>query len=360
MEEFLRNTFYDPANPAGYSSVKKLRQAAVDAGYADASWNKVREWLKKQEVYTLYKHNPSQQKRLKTPFISLNYQWEMDTFNMVRMSEGNDGYKHVLLCIDTFSKYLYAYPLKSLKSTEVAARVQELFDSGRKPTFAVRSDKGSEFKLHFSALLKKYGLKQFFAESEMKSGVVERAVKTVKSRLMKYLYEKQTERWVDVLPQLIEAYNHSIHSVTGMRPADVTEKNEHEILLRVGLKYPRVNCLKKRKVKPRFKVGDVVRITYQKTKFSREYDEKYTHELFKIKSVRVKENIPLYKLNDWRGDAIKGNFYQHELAKAAEPDSYKIEKVLKTKTVKGKKKYLVKFVGWSNKFNEWVDSVDKL
>ena len=62
---------------------------------------------------------------------------------------------------------------------------------------------------------------------------------------------------------------------------------------------------------------------------------------------------------DEKGEVIKGGFYENELQKSNTKDNvYLVEKILQTKTVKGKKKHLVKFIGYSDKFNEWLDDKD--
>ena len=81
-------------------------------------------------------------------------------------------------------------------------------------------------------------------------------------------------------------------------------------------------------------------------------------ELFKIKAVN--ETVPVtYELEDLKGEAIKGGFYQPELQKVEKKDDvYKIEKILQTKTVRGKKKHLVKWLGYDDSFNSWIDDKD--
>ena len=53
----------------------------------------------------------------------------------------------------------------------------------------------------------------------------------------------------------------------------------------------------------------------------------------------------MYQLEDLLNEKIEGKFYEPELQKTNLKDYAKVEKVLKTKTVNGKKKYYVKFDG---------------
>ena len=67
------------------------------------------------------------------------------------------------------------------------------------------------------------------------------------------------------------------------------------------------------------------------------------------------QGVPLYKLKDYGGEEIKGSFYEQELQKVdVDPDqAFKIEKILKRRTRKGKKEVLVKWLRWPDKFNSW-------
>ena len=62
---------------------------------------------------------------------------------------------------------------------------------------------------------------------------------------------------------------------------------------------------------------------------------------------------PTYKIADLNGKEIKGSFYEPELKKTSQ-ELFRIEKVIK----RGKKKSLVKWKGYSDDFNSWVDNKD--
>jgi hypothetical protein len=60
-----------------------------------------------------------------------------------------------------------------------------------------------------------------------------------------------------------------------------------------------------------------------------------------------------YKIKDLNGEEIKGTFYEQEMQKSTQ-DTFRIERVLKTKG----DKLFVKWMGYSEKFNSWVDKKD--
>ena len=67
---------------------------------------------------------------------------------------------------------------------------------------------------------------------------------------------------------------------------------------------------------------------------------------------KVKNIVPwTYIINDLNGEEITGTFYEKELLKTNQ-EEFRIEKVIKRK---GDKMY-VKWKGYDNSFNSWIDS----
>ena len=64
----------------------------------------------------------------------------------------------------------------------------------------------------------------------------------------------------------------------------------------------------------------------------------------------------MFKLVDLMSSEVPGVYYREELTQAPEPDYKKdffhVEKVLKSKKVKGELFYLVKYAYYPNKFNQ--------
>ena len=107
--------------------------------------------------------------------------------------------------------------------------------------------------------------------------------------------------------------------------------------------------------KPKFKVGDQVRISkYKRNIFDKGYAPNWTEELFTIDKIQY-TNPSTYKIKDLIGEEIQGSFYEPGLLKAKQ-DVFRIEKVIR-KDYK-KKQALVKWKGYSDEFNTWVPFKD--
>ena len=103
---------------------------------------------------------------------------------------------------------------------------------------------------------------------------------------------------------------------------------------------------------PNFKVGDHVRISKYKNIFAKGYTPNWSEEIFVIKG--IKNTVPwTYVINDLNGEEIIGTFYEKELQKTNQ-EEFRIEKVIKKK---GNKLY-VKWKGYDNSFNSWIDKKD--
>ena len=103
---------------------------------------------------------------------------------------------------------------------------------------------------------------------------------------------------------------------------------------------------------PKFKVGDYVRTSKYKNVFAKGYMPNCSEEVFVIK--QVKSTVPwTYVINDLSEEEIIGTFYEKELQKTNQ-EEFRIEKVIRRK---GNKLY-VKWKGYDNSFNSWIDKKD--
>ena len=57
-----------------------------------------------------------------------------------------------------------------------------------------------------------------------------------------------------------------------------------------------------------FNIGDWVRINFLKRTFKREYDEKWSREIFKVTDLDYEQEKPVYTLADYDGERLEGRF----------------------------------------------------
>ena len=82
--------------------------------------------------------------------------------------------------------------------------------------------------------------------------------------------------------------------------------------------------------------------------------QNYTTKLFTISKV-LNTSPVTYKIKDWNDEEIEGIFYEPELVKYDKQDEqYEVEKILKTRTMNGKKELFVKWRSYGPEFNSLI------
>ena len=186
--------------------------------------------------------------------------------------------------------------------------------------------------------------------NETKASIVERLIRTFKTKMWRYFTAKKTLRYIDMLSDLVYAYNHTVHRSIKTKPTLVSHENE-DMIWQVLYGEDIVDVWS---INYKFKIGDQVRISKIKRKFEKGYLPNFSKEIFTV-SKTLPRRPPVYKIKDYDGEELQGTFYEKELQRIIKHnDTYEIEKILK-KRGKGKNvKYLVKWLGYRNKFNSWV------
>jgi len=154
----------------------------------------------------------------------------------------------------------------------------------------VRTDKGKEFlNTQFQTLLKHEGIEfQVCRNPDVKCAVVERVNRTLRDKLHRYFTYKNTYHYLDVLPKFIKGYNASVHWSTGMAPADVRDTD----VLTIWKKKRGKAAQTRRLSKPKFRVGQHVRISKEKMEFAKGGEQNYSTEIFKIRKVVYRTPAP--------------------------------------------------------------------
>ena len=101
----------------------------------------------------------------------------------------------------------------------------------------------------------------------------------------------------DVLDDIVEKYNNTVHRTIKIKPIDVTDDSYAEYNDEVNKK------------DPKFKAGDHVRISKYKKNFAKGYTPNWSEEVFVIS--KIKNTVPwAYVCNDFSGEEITGSFYE--------------------------------------------------
>ena len=360
----LKEIFSSPQEPGSFSGIGKLQQALKDKGVR-LSQKQIKSWLAEQDTYTALRETKSVQERPHVIVYGKDQQWDADTANFVSWEKENDGFSYFLLCIDIFTRYVWTYPLKTLQGKEMQKALAHIFT--RVKPQVLRTDRGSEFNNVFvQNFLRQQDVRHFTTLNEVKANYAERAIKTIKLKLSKYMYEKQTRKWFDQLENITQSYNLTRHRSLKLSPTQARSLSNQELWVHHYLSAQRstrsrrspklTNTSFQRKKAFKFNIGDQVKISYLKRPFQRAYDQQFSGEIFTISERKRQQGIPVYKLKDFHNQEIQGQFYEAELQKVRVDENtvYKIEKVIKRQ----KNRLLVKWLGWPDSFNSWISKAD--
>ena len=212
--------------------------------------------------------------------------------------------------------------------------------SNRKPN-KIWVDEGGEFcNRSMKSWLEKNDIEMYSTHNEGKSVVAERFIRTKKNKIYKHMTSVSKNLYIDKLDDIVNEYNNTKHRTTKMKSIDVKDNTYIDFDKDVNDN------------DPKFKVGDHVRISKYKNNFAKGYTPNWSEEVFVIK--KIKNTVPWrYVTNDLNGEEITGTFYEKELQKIDQQE-FRIEKVIKKK---GDKLY-VKWKGYDNSFNSWIDKKD--
>ena len=267
----------------------------------------------------------------------------VDLADMQLLSKYNKGIRFLLCVIDVFSKYAWVVPLKDKKGISIVKAFQSILkqsNSKRKPN-KIWVDKGSEFyNAYFKKSLRDNNTIMYSTHNEGKSVVAERFIRTLKSEIYKYMTSISKNVYIDKLDDIVDKYNNTYHTTIKMKSINVKDNTYINTSKEINNKDPKL------------KVGDRVRISKYKNIFAKGYMPNWSEEVFVIK--KVKNTVPwAYVINDLNGEEIIGTFYEKELQKTNQ-EEFRIEKVIRRK----EDKLYVKWKGYDNSFNSWIDKKD--
>ena len=220
--------------------------------------------------------------------------WAADLVEMQAFSESNRGVRYLLTVIDVFSKYGWMLPLKVKTGKSVADACKEIFKKSKRKPEKLWTDKGREF---YNKHVKELGVEIYSTENEEIFSVVERWNRTMKEKMFKYFTANNTNKYIDVLDDFVERYNHTRHSSIKMTPVEASKK-ENEVRVYRNL-YPDFT---RRPMRAKFKTGDKVRILKKKGLFEKRFTPNWT-EVFAVSKIQRTSPVT-YKITDLNGEEI--------------------------------------------------------
>ena len=271
---------------------------------------------KEQEANELFKEYRRPPTYLKVKVFEPNAIFSADLVEMPKENLGRLGtYRYALTVIDLYTRYGWAIPLRNKTGNETKQAFMKIFKESKRIPQKLWTDAGREFTNGImKAFLKDNNIELYHTFNEGKAVVVERFNRTLKQIMWKRFHVQGTQKWVKLLPKVVEYYNNKVHSSIGTTPQNASD---HPELIRRAISqtnYENEDNMTKRQLKPKFAVGDHVRMYRYKTHFEKGFTHKYTEEVFKISKI-IRSAPTTYEVVDMNNEPILGRFYANELSR---------------------------------------------
>ena len=346
----IRDNWISGEHPISFSGVSNVRRY-----YPNVPLDVIRDALAGIDTYTLFR--PEKPPRHRNPY----YVWEKrkqmqaDLIDSRKWAEFNDDVNYLLCVIDIYSRFAWVEPLKAKNAGAVLRAFEKIIEKAGKPK-ELETDQGKEFwNTHMKTYLESENIAHRSPLDH--ASHVERFNQTLKNILMRYMEERQTNTYIDALEELVQLYNTRYHSSVKMTPTEA-EKDSNRQKVNDALEkfYDKATGGKKAR-KPKFKVGDRVRISAFKSTFHKGYDLTFKPDVYVIVEVNTKMKVPMYKIRMLDKKELEaGSWYEHELqlvSQDVKESLFKIEKILKSRGSGKNKQHLIKWMYYPESENSW-------
>ena len=341
----LANIYYAAGDPGSLGGAERLLKRAHEIGLP-VTREDVTKFLASQLTYTVHRQVRRKFQRNKTVVGRVDQQWQADLADMQKLADDNGGNKYILTCVDVLSRHAWVVPVRSKHAEHMLAAMRALLRKAqpRKPE-RLQTDKGLEFfNRQVSAFLREHEIHHFASNSDTKAALVERFNRTLKGRLWRYFTANDTRRYVNVLDDVVDSYNRSVHRAIGMAPADVTRQSEAKVWQRLYYDGKHQDTGRNDAIPD----DTAVRIPKWKGDFDKGYVGNWTREHFLVDK-NVEHPTRTFELRDMQGEPVRGAFYRDELQPIGS-NTMQVERVIRNRGNES----LVKWRGWSDQFNSWI------
>ena len=228
----------------------------------------------------------------KTDVYFIDNIWSLDILDSKDYGpENNRNFRYVLIVIDKFTKYGFTTPLKNKNAQTIKDSFENILMSSKRKPGLIESDRGKEFYNNiFQDFLNKNNIKLYSRNSSYCAVFAARFNLTIRDLLKKIVFERGDANWTDVLPTITKQYNNRAHSSTKLSPKDASLKKNEGFVCK--------NLLDKRKKKkPKYEIGDLVRTADLKKTFSKGNTTNWSYKLYKITEI-INDTMPSYKIDN--------------------------------------------------------------
>ena len=246
------------------------------------------------KIFTDENYSTSPRKNYPTNKIVYDHIDEIWSIDLADFSDyktsNNKGFRYIFIVIENFSKYLWAIPLKNKYSQTITNEFSSILTTSKRKPLKLESDRGSEiYNSIFQNFLESKNIEHYSRYTDKGPSIAERFIRTLRNLLKKPIFLAGNANWVSELPPVIKQYNNTIHNSIKMTPVQASKKVNEKIV------YSNLQD-KRRKLNPKYKLGQLVRTADIKKVFSKGDSTNYSYKLYTITEV-IHDTIPSYRID---------------------------------------------------------------
>ncbi|MCP4460509.1 MAG: transposase family protein [Cytophagales bacterium] len=311
------------------SAAQFARENPVE-GY---SKKQVESIIRRSQEYGVLSQGPKYKKYIPRRFINSELRRGALTFVDSAYFMHYFGHKFVMVHIDYYSKLVQYEPMGRLTgrvAADVFERILARIPYGKIDKLV--SDRGSEYTSHeFSSMLARHNIEHILTSStwDNKAQASERAILTLRTRLGTLRELGHGVNLATLLPKVEKLVNSTKNSTTRLSPNNTTNETALHVLDKRREK--RYKLTKGRTPKPRYKIGDFVRVKHLPTQsaFAKASQHSYGSDVYKIHGIKETRPEISYILTTPSGEEVStGSFPESRLKPANEPDGQVQEKIV--------------------------------
>ena len=283
---------------AAYGSERNLTKAA------EPSPSKVREFLHSKTSYTRFTQATRKFRRMRAFARVKNEIWCMDLAFVDKLAKDTNAVKYLLVRRDLFDRTVDAKRMKPKDSKETVKTFSKMITKKHRPK-KVLVDQETEFAGEFKKFCSTEGIEVYSTMNETKAAFAERTTRSFKNNLNRYT-EDYGYKYIHKLPEYIATMNSRNNLSKDMKPNHVSNSDFMPIIYSILLREYK---------KPKFEIGERIRISKFDLPFRKSYKPQITQEIFEVVAIGTKKP-PTYTIKDEQEEVTCGKIYKKELIRA--------------------------------------------
>ena len=264
-EEVLKKIFDDERTGVG-AGIKQFYYT-ICSKYLNIKRKDVADFLKRQKVFQMSRNTHH---IINKPILATapNERWAVDMVSMERYKSQNKNYIQILTCIDYFSRYVWAVPVKNETSHDVAIAMDAICRKAGVYPHILQKDNGGSFQGETNTFMEQHNIKWIntLSYSPQSNGLIENFNNQLRKMLRELMIRNKNLVWYNKLDLCCSIKNKQKNGTTKQRPIDIwndlpyeTQNKDLHLPVAQRIKAKAKKNVLKNKTQE-FTVGDYVRV----------------------------------------------------------------------------------------------------